>query len=108
MTLGNRRSAFGETTFAWPRRESWRRGRDSNPWYPSGYNGFQDRRLKPLGHLSMLKTLGSSRVLPGRVRRASSSVVGSVAGGRVELGGCRPQVAVAHDRVTAVYRLGFM
>jgi hypothetical protein len=31
---------------------NWRRGRDSNPWKPSGFNGFQDRRLKPLGHLS--------------------------------------------------------
>jgi hypothetical protein len=36
----------------WRASEGWRRGRDSNPWYPSGYNGFQDRRLKPLGHLS--------------------------------------------------------
>src|SRR5437870_3480485 len=32
--------------------EGWRRGRDSNPWKPFGFNGFQDRRLKPLGHLS--------------------------------------------------------
>jgi hypothetical protein len=32
--------------------ENWRRGRDSNPWKPSGFNGFQDRRLQPLGHLS--------------------------------------------------------
>jgi hypothetical protein len=32
--------------------QGWRRGRDSNPWKPSGFNGFQDRRLKPLGHLS--------------------------------------------------------
>jgi hypothetical protein len=32
--------------------EGWRRERDSNPRYPSGYSGFQDRRLKPLGHLS--------------------------------------------------------
>ncbi len=30
----------------------WRRERDSNPRYHSWYNGFQDRRLKPLGHLS--------------------------------------------------------
>jgi hypothetical protein len=30
----------------------WRRGRDSNPWKPSDFSGFQDRRLKPLGHLS--------------------------------------------------------
>ena len=32
--------------------EGWRRGRDSNPWYPSGYSGFQDRRHRPLGHPS--------------------------------------------------------
>jgi site-specific DNA recombinase len=31
----------------------WRRRRDSNPRYPSGYSGFQDRRLKPLGHSSV-------------------------------------------------------
>jgi hypothetical protein len=30
----------------------WRRERDSNPRKPFGFNGFQDRRLKPLGHLS--------------------------------------------------------
>ena len=34
--------------------EGWRRGRDSNPWKPFDFNGFQDRRLKPLGHLSGL------------------------------------------------------
>jgi hypothetical protein len=33
--------------------EGWRRGRDSNPWKPFDFNGFQDRRLQPLGHLSM-------------------------------------------------------
>jgi hypothetical protein len=31
---------------------SWRRGRDSNPRYPFGYAGFQDRSHQPLGHLS--------------------------------------------------------
>jgi hypothetical protein len=41
-----------------PRREFsavqtvWRRGRDSNPRYPFGYAGFQDRCHQPLGHLS--------------------------------------------------------
>src|SRR5208337_4929765 len=30
----------------------WRRGRDSNPRYPFGYAGFQDRSHQPLGHLS--------------------------------------------------------
>src|SRR6266851_84357 len=30
----------------------WRRERDSNPRYPSGYSGFQDHRHRPLGHPS--------------------------------------------------------
>ena len=30
----------------------WRRERDSNPRYRLRYSGFQDRRLKPLGHPS--------------------------------------------------------
>ena len=30
----------------------WRRKRDSNPRTPSDVNGFQDRRLQPLGHSS--------------------------------------------------------
>ncbi len=30
----------------------WRRGRDSNPRWASAHSGFQDRRLRPLGHLS--------------------------------------------------------
>ena len=32
--------------------EGWRRERDSNPRNPSEFSGFQDHRLKPLGHLS--------------------------------------------------------
>ena len=32
--------------------DNWRRKRDSNPRYPYEYCGFQDRRLKPLGHSS--------------------------------------------------------
>ena len=39
--------------FAEVKSEGWRRGRDSNPWKPFDFNGFQDRRLKPLGHLSV-------------------------------------------------------
>ena len=31
---------------------AWRRGWDSNPRTPYGVSGFQDRRLKPLGHPS--------------------------------------------------------
>ena len=40
-------------------REIWRRGRDSNPRYPFGYSGFQDRPFKPLTHLSAERALGS-------------------------------------------------
>jgi hypothetical protein len=31
---------------------NWRRERDSNPRYPSGYSGFQDRLFQPLTHPS--------------------------------------------------------
>jgi len=31
----------------------WRRGWDSNPRYACTHNGFRDRRLRPLGHLSV-------------------------------------------------------
>src|SRR5688500_16039204 len=40
--------------------EGWRRERDSNPRAPFGANGFQDRRLKPLGHLSIARRAGDS------------------------------------------------
>ncbi len=30
----------------------WRRERDSNPRHPYGHSGFQDRRIRPLCHLS--------------------------------------------------------
>jgi hypothetical protein len=33
--------------------KEWRRERDSNPRARFRANGFQDRRLKPLGHLSV-------------------------------------------------------
>jgi hypothetical protein len=41
-------------TPAWlgKQRSSWRKGWDSNPRYPCGHAGFQDRCLKPLGHPS--------------------------------------------------------
>ena len=48
---------------------NWRRGRDSNPRYPSGYAGFQDRCHQPLGHLSGII------VLQPRVIFASESTV---------------------------------
>src|SRR5215831_4988291 len=33
-------------------RANWRRGRDSNPRNPCGFNGFRDRPIQPLSHLS--------------------------------------------------------
>lgn len=39
----------------------WRKGWDSNPRYPCGHAGFQDRCLKPLGHPS-----GPGAVVVGR------------------------------------------
>jgi hypothetical protein len=33
--------------------EEWRRERDSNPRYPFGYSGFQDRPFQPLTHPSV-------------------------------------------------------
>ncbi len=37
----------------------WRRKRDSNPRASSPANGFQDRRLQPLGHSSVTKVADS-------------------------------------------------
>ena len=44
----NRSEIFRKACRLW----NWRRGRDSNPRYPFGYAGFQDRSHQPLGHLS--------------------------------------------------------
>jgi PAS domain S-box-containing protein len=43
-------------------REAWRRKRDSNPRTSHPVNGFQDRRLQPLGHssVSIYRSLSSS------------------------------------------------
>ena len=49
------KSAFFLRNFA--NLENWRRERDSNPRNGFPFNGFQDRRLKPLGHLSARRTL---------------------------------------------------
>ena len=46
----------GSRTIGTPRlrqEREWRRGWDSNPRYPSGYNGFRDRPIQPLSHLSV-------------------------------------------------------
>src|SRR5262245_52539945 len=43
--------------------EDWRREGDSNPRYPSGYSGFQDRRHRPLGHPSAYERCVESRAV---------------------------------------------
>src|SRR6478672_2259583 len=43
----------------------WRRVRDSNPRYPSGYAGFQDRCHQPLGQLSAPIVLLQSGIFSG-------------------------------------------
>ena len=46
------------------RRTSWRRRWDSNPRGPFGPNGFQDRRLQPLGHPSEIKLFEHCNLQP--------------------------------------------
>ena len=73
----------------------WRRRRDSNPRNLSGFSGFQDRRLKPLGHPSAFSKCsegvaqsGSAvEAAPPRKRRAVHGVAycrGSSSGGRLK------------------------
>src|SRR5271155_3864844 len=47
----------------------WRRGWDSNPRDPFRPNGFQDRRLQPLGHPSAGLSTELSRLLLAQSRR---------------------------------------
>src|SRR5579862_8880385 len=60
----------------------WRKGWDSNPRYPCGHAGFQDRCLKPLGHPSVRcdfnhLTIENSRTR-GRLRASLGSLLGCV------------------------------
>src|SRR6516164_4429843 len=64
----------------------WRMGWDSNPRYPCGHAGFQDRCLKPLGHPSKLSitlvffvAIASIRGLPYRScdRPSSAAALGT-------------------------------
>ena len=43
-----------EPTKAFP---NWRRGRDSNPGWSCPHNGFRDRPIQPLWHLSIKRQL---------------------------------------------------
>jgi hypothetical protein len=54
--------------------EDWRRGRDSNPRWPLSQSGFQDRRDRPLCHLSDDKLAGGpSRSSPALGRTSPPS-----------------------------------
>ena len=44
--------------------QEWRRGWDSNPRYPQGYNGFRDRPVRPLRHPSARGSVGTGRRRP--------------------------------------------
>ena len=46
----------------------WRRGWDSNPRYPYGYNGFRDRPDRPLRHLSRRPRLIGATAPGGNAR----------------------------------------
>jgi hypothetical protein len=61
------------TLFARPV-QVWRRGWDSNPRWTNAHNGFRDRHLRPLGHLSAdyLKPCAQGLKTAGRVRVARS------------------------------------
>ena len=43
-------------------KRNWRRGWDSNPRYPLGYNGFRDRPDRPLRHLSWVPAGGEGGI----------------------------------------------
>src|SRR5262249_12129858 len=77
---------------------NWRRGRDSNPRYPSGYSGFQDHRHRPLGHLSAsgfrpgfrefaVRPTGMSGVCNSKCNHFSRAVDGSAFDLRAEFAG---------------------
>ena len=54
--LAERRGTRRELTSANLHFPIWRRGWDSNPRNPCGFNSFQDCRFRPLSHLSLLQT----------------------------------------------------
>src|ERR1700721_2803507 len=53
----------------------WRRGRDSNPRYPFGHAGFQDRSHQPLGHLSDSTVLLQARIFGSVFERRTMAVI---------------------------------
>jgi hypothetical protein len=53
--------------------QGWRREWDSNPRWTCTHGGFQDRCLKPLGHLSEPDLSGGEGLSARRQRRKKSS-----------------------------------
>tara|TARA_R110002110_G_scaffold137735_2_gene323076 strand:+ start:4081 stop:4365 length:285 start_codon:yes stop_codon:yes gene_type:complete len=56
----------------------WRRGRDSNPGYCYQHNGFRDRPIRPLWHLSAIRA--------GRWGPVEGGKLAEAPGGRKRLG----------------------
>ncbi len=73
----NRRGQTCERGRSGPFANVWRRGRDSNPRYSREYNGFRDRPVRPLRHLSVFCT-GRGRAATAE-RILADSVAGAVA-----------------------------
>ena len=48
---------------------NWRRERDSNPRNPDGFNGFRDRPVRPLRHLSIHFRVLNRRLVSGSLLR---------------------------------------
>src|SRR5437899_2433411 len=93
----------------------WRRGWDSNPRWACTHGGFQDRCLKPLGHLSAVGELsratpscarravnqaGLNRVFPSSLRCCEEGALGMAGGVFVGLSAVSLSVATATHRTT--------
>src|SRR5688500_19394859 len=74
----------------------WRRERDSNPRAPFGANGFQDRRLKPLGHPSGCAAV--QRILMVPHHRKAKPLAATASG---DAGGAAPAIVRAAARAFA-------
>ena len=69
-----------------PHWQFWRRKRDSNPRVSHPTNGFQDRRLRPLGHYSTTYYMRRARRLPGIRGDAAQSSAQSASSTPLHLG----------------------
>ncbi len=80
----------------------WRRGWDSNPRYPCGHNGFRDRPVRPLRHLS-----AGARGRGPSPQVSCGAQIGRIGAGWQEgrlgcvtqpCGSCRPEIALLVPR----------